>query len=67
MSKALEIQLATEISPMLIKLSFKKPQDSSTLVELLEQELQKYKGYTLCLSGGYDSQFLFLLLKQFGI
>ncbi len=67
MNKALDIQLATEISPMLIKLSYKKPQDKSTLIDLLEQELQKYKGYTLCLSGGYDSQFLFLLLKQFGI
>ena len=59
MNKALDIQLATEISPMLIKLSYKKPQDKSTLIDLLEQELQKYKGYTLCLSGGYDSQFLF--------
>ena len=67
MSTALNIKPATDVSPMLINLSYKKPDNSSDLKELLEQELQKYKDYTLCLSGGYDSQFVFLLLKQFNI
>ena len=67
MSTALNIKPATDVSPMLINLSYKKPDNSSDLKELLEQELQKYKDYTLCLSGGYDSQFVFLLFKQFNI
>ena len=61
MSTALNIKPATDVSPMLINLSYKKPQDTGNLKQLLEQELQKYKDYTLCLSGGYDSQFVFLL------
>tara|TARA_B100001057_G_C22851673_1_gene951201 strand:+ start:1128 stop:2144 length:1017 start_codon:yes stop_codon:yes gene_type:complete len=67
MSTALNIRSATENSPMLINLSYKKPDNSAKLIDLLEQELQKYKDFTLCLSGGYDSQFVFLLLKQFNI
>ena len=60
MSTALNIRSATENSPMLINLSYKKPDNSAKLIDLLEQELQKYKDFTLCLSGGYDSQFVFL-------
>ena len=67
MSTALNIKPATGDSPMLINLSYKKPESTSNLKELLQHELQKYKDFTLCLSGGYDSQFVFLLLKQFNI
>ena len=43
MSTALNIKPATDVSPMLINLSYKKPDNSSDLKELLEQELQKYQ------------------------
>jgi hypothetical protein len=45
-------------------LSFKKPQDSKTIHEKLVESVQKYAGYSVALSGGYDSQFSCLMLKE---
>lgn len=37
------------------------------LVDLLIEKIKEYKNPLVCLSGGYDSQFMCLLLKQAGV
>ena len=48
-------------------LSFKPPKDDLTLHGKLVNSLQKYSGFSVALSGGYDSQFVCLMLKEAGV
>ncbi len=47
MSTALNIKPATDISPMLINLSYQKPKHTNNLTQLLEEQLQNIRLYTL--------------------
>jgi len=45
-------------------LSFEPPKDDLTLHEKLVDSLQQFNGFSVALSGGYDSQFICLMLKE---
>jgi len=56
-----------DLEEYLFTINFKKPEQDVKLVDLLLEKIKEYENPLVCLSGGYDSQFMCLLLKQAGI
>ena len=59
--------LSLDLDNLLFKLKFNDPGADVSLVDLCIEKIKEYKNPLVCLSGGYDSQFMCLLLKQAGI
>lgn len=56
--------LSLDLDKLLFKLRFNNPGTDVSLVDLCIEKIKEYKNPLVCLSGGYDSQFMCLLLKQ---
>lgn len=56
-----------DLENLLYTIKFKETAENVTLVDLLIDQLSEFENPLVCLSGGYDSQFMCLLLKQAGI
>jgi len=67
MSKHKNSALNFDFDSLVYLLFIKKPTDSLTLYQKLIDYVKKYEGYSVALSGGYDSQFVCLILKEAGI
>ena len=59
--------LSLDLDNLLFKLNLNNPGDDIKLVDLCIEKIKEYENPLVCLSGGYDSQFMCLLLKQAGI
>jgi tRNA(Ile)-lysidine synthase TilS/MesJ len=66
-SKAIKSALNFDFESMMYVLSFKNPQDNISLHKKLLNSVKDYDGYSVALSGGYDSQFVCLVLKEAGV
>ena len=66
-SKAIKSALNFDFESMMYVLSFKNPQDNISLHKKLLDSVKDYDGYSVALSGGYDSQFVCLVLKEAGV
>ena len=56
-----------DLENLLYTIKFEETTENVTLVDLLIDQLSEFENPLVCLSGGYDSQFMCLLLKQAGI
>jgi|TARA_R110002153_G_scaffold7421_3_gene33398 hypothetical protein len=59
--------LLLDLIEKVYKCEFVIPSSEATITELLIEHVREYTNPIVCLSGGYDSQFMCLLLKQAGI
>lgn len=66
-SKAKKSALNFDFENMMYVLSFKKPENNVSLHQKLLDSVKIYDGYSVALSGGYDSQFVCLILKEAGV
>lgn len=59
--------LVLDIENFALHVNFAEPQRENSFSDLLIDKISQYENPLVCLSGGYDSQFMCLLLKQAGI
>lgn len=59
--------LSLDLDNLLFEVKFNNPGADVSLVDLCIEKVKEYENPLVCLSGGYDSQFMCLLLKQAGI